>query len=73
MKRYPWLEGTVRHGRYIAAGCGLALAIGAAAAFSRTGSAALLVLGLGAAAGLYAVLRIAVDVLDLVADTLLPK
>jgi len=73
MKRYPWLEVAVRHGRPASAALGLAAALAAIACFVQTRSTATLVAGLAGAAVCYVALRILVDVLDLVADTLLPK
>lgn len=73
MRTYPWLEGAVRHGRTVAAVLGVVAASGAIAGFLQTHAVSTLALGLLGAAALYVSLRVLVDVLDLVADTLLPK
>jgi len=73
MKRYPWLEGAVRHGRAASAAWSLIAAIAVIVCFVRTQSIWTLSFGLVSVVVGYVVLRILTDLLDLVADTLLPK
>lgn len=73
MKRYPWLEAAVRHGRPASAALSLVAAAATVLCFVQTRSVAALVAGLAGTVICYVALRILVDVLDLVADTLLPK
>lgn len=73
MKHYPALEFASRHGRSIATAVGVAFAVAAAAGFIRTSSFTDLALGLLGAGVAFVLLRLAVEVVELVADTLLPK
>jgi hypothetical protein len=73
MKRYPAIEVVAVHGRRLAAAIGAAVGVAALASFARSPEWDTLAYGLLAAALIFLVLRVAAEMVEVVADTLLPK
>jgi hypothetical protein len=73
MKRYPAIELVAVHGRRIAAASGAVAALAALVSFVRMPEWSALVYGLLAAALTFFLLRVAAEIIEVVADTLLPK
>jgi hypothetical protein len=73
MKRYPAIEIVAVHGRRIAAAIGAVVAVAALISFARAPQWETLVYGVLAAALAFPLLRVAAEIVEVVADTLLPK
>jgi len=73
MKHYPWIEFLARHGRRVAIGVAtLAAAVGAYG-FFRTGIPEYLVGSVLGAFAAYALVRVLAELVEVIADTLLPR
>ena len=73
MKTYPLIQFMVKHGRKIALGVALFLLAAGAYGWQVTGHAGCVVGGVLLAVAAYFVLRVCVEVLEVIADTLLPR
>ena len=73
MKKYPALEFTAIHGRKLALAAGLVVVLIGIASGLMTGVSATILYGLVGGLATTAVLRVAVEVVEVVADTLLPR
>ena len=73
MKSYPAIEAVVRHGQRLAVVGAVLVAGFSVASYAAGGSLLQLAAGLVAAAATYGVLKVAVELVEVVADTLLPK
>lgn len=73
VKRYPGIEFVVRQGRLLAATSGIMLAMLALFGYFRTDSSLVLAAGLVCALIAYFVLRVGAELVEVIADTLLPK
>lgn len=73
VKRYPAIEFAARHGRRIALAAGVLAALGSIAAFAMGGSPAQLAWGLIGAVVVFAGLRVGAEMIEVIADTLLPR
>jgi len=71
--RFPAIELIAKRGRTIAAGIAVLAAVAAIISFVLNGSTLQLVGGLVGAAVLYALLRLAVELIEVIAETLLPR
>jgi hypothetical protein len=72
-KTYPAILFITRHGRRLAIALAAALLLAAIGGSFATGSTAGLWLGVPAAAALWALVRVASEVIEVVAETLLPR
>lgn len=72
-KRFPAIEFVAKRGRIVVAVVALLFAIAAAISFGRHGGMVPLLAGLGGAAVLYALLRLGVELVEVIAETLLPR
>jgi hypothetical protein len=73
IKRYPAIELAARHGRKIALIIGVLAALASIASFLANGSAGRLAWGLILSGGLFVALRIGAEMIEVIADTLLPR
>lgn len=73
MKRYPAIEFAARHGRRIAVVGALLFALGSVVCVLRGGPVLALAIGLPAALALFALLRLGAEMIEVIADTLLPR
>jgi hypothetical protein len=73
MKTYPLIQCMVKHGRKIALGVALLLLAVGVYGWLVTGHAGCVVGGVLLAGAGYFVLRVCVEVLEVIADTLLPR
>ena len=72
-KRFPAIEFIAKRGRMIAIVVAILPAIAAVILFAQHGSALQLAAGLAGAAVLYAFLRLGVELIEVIAETLLPR
>lgn len=72
-KRFPAIQLVAKHGRVAAIAIACLPAVGAIFRFVQHGSATRLLGGLVIAAVFYAVLRLAVELIEVIAETLLPR
>lgn len=73
MKTYPMIQFVVKHGRKIALGVALAVLVMGAYAWMVTGLIGCLIGGLLLAGGAFFVLLVFIEVVEVIADTLLPR
>ncbi|MGE0384144.1 MAG: hypothetical protein AB7Q97_05390 [Gammaproteobacteria bacterium] len=73
VKRYPAIELVARHGRTGALVLGLLSAAGAIGGFLMTHAPGRLIGGLLSAAVLYGLLRVGAELVEVIAETLLPR
>ena len=73
MKRYPLIEFMIKHGDKVAAGGALLLAASAGYCWFVTGQLSVLMGGIALAAVGYFFIRLLVEVLQVIAETLLPR
>ena len=72
-KRFPAIELVAKHGRTLAIVLACLPALAAVITFTQHGSTARLMGGLVGAVILYAALRLAVELIEVIAETLLPR
>lgn len=72
-KRFPAIELVAKRGRMIAIIIAILAAIVAVICFVQHGSALQLLVGLAGAAVLYGLLRLGVELIEVIAETLLPR
>ena len=73
MKTYPLIQFMVKHGRKIALAIALLLLAAGAYGWLATGQAGCVIGGVLLASAAYFVVRVCVEVLEVIADTLLPR
>jgi hypothetical protein len=73
MKRYPAIEIVVRYGRLLSVVAGVAFAMLAMVGYLSTGSTLGLAVGMVGAFLGYVIFRVGAELVEVVADTLMPK
>ncbi|WP_371439425.1 MULTISPECIES: hypothetical protein [Polaromonas] len=73
MKRYPAIEIVVKHGHRLAMATAILISVFSYANFGVSGSYLQLVAGMVLAVVTYGLLRVGAEIVEVVADTLLPK
>jgi hypothetical protein len=73
MKRYPAIEFIARHGRRVAIGCGCLTGLLFMVLGWQQESASLTIIGIVAGTFAWGVARVGVEVVEVVAETLLPR